>query len=188
MIRRFDDFELDLERFELRRGTERIHVEPQVFDVLAHLTGHADRVVTKEELLDEVWGTRFVTESTLTSRVKSARRAIGDDGSKQALIRTVRGRGFRFAVPVETVGNAPGSTEPSGHPAPESTRPATVPETEPLIAANARSPRWTGCWSRHASCRSSGQAESARRGWPCTRPDASHGHTDSPRRSSTSPR
>src|SRR4051794_26610838 len=72
---RFDGYELDLQRQELRRGEDIIPVEPQVFAVLAWLVAHHDRVVGKEELLDEVWHTRFVTESTLTSRIKDARRA-----------------------------------------------------------------------------------------------------------------
>lgn len=96
MIYSFDAYELDTRRYELRRGDERIPVEPQVFDVLTHLVRHRDRVVDKRELLDEVWGTRFVTESALTSRIKAARRAVGDDGTAQRLIQTVHGRGYRF--------------------------------------------------------------------------------------------
>ncbi len=65
------------------RDGRAVAVEPQVFDVLVHLLRHRDRVVSKEELLDEVWGDRFVSESTLTSRIKAARRAIGDDGATQ---------------------------------------------------------------------------------------------------------
>ncbi len=97
----FDDFELDTERFELRRAGTPVPVEPQVFEVLAHLVRHHGRLVTKEELLDGVWGDRFVSESALSSRIKSARRAVGDDGSAQRLIATVHGRGFRFVAPVE---------------------------------------------------------------------------------------
>jgi pimeloyl-ACP methyl ester carboxylesterase/DNA-binding winged helix-turn-helix (wHTH) protein len=96
----FEDFELDPTRFELRRAGETVHVEPQVFEVLLHLVAHHDRVVTKHELLDHVWGGRFVGESALTSRVKAARRAVSDDGSAQRLIRTVHGRGYRFIGPV----------------------------------------------------------------------------------------
>jgi DNA-binding winged helix-turn-helix (wHTH) protein len=92
----FDDCCLDPARVELRRDGEPVHVEPQVFDVLAFLLVHRDRVVTKTELLDEVWGNRFVSDSTLTSRVKAARRAIGDDGARQRLIATVHGVGYRF--------------------------------------------------------------------------------------------
>lgn len=96
MVFVFADCELDPDRFELRRDGAVQSVEPQVFDVLALLLEERHRVVTKDELLDTVWGDRFVSESTLTSRVKAARRAIGDDGTKQRLIRTVRGRGYQF--------------------------------------------------------------------------------------------
>ncbi len=92
----FDGCCLDPARVELRRDGEPVHVEPQVFDVLAFLLVHRDRVVTKAELLDQVWGDRFVSDSTLTSRVKAARRAIGDDGASQRLIATVHGVGYRF--------------------------------------------------------------------------------------------
>ena len=98
---RFGDFELDDERYELRRGGDPVPMEPQVFEVLAHLVRHHDRLVTKEELLDQVWGTRFVSESTLTSRIKLGRRLLGDDGRRQSTIRTVHGRGYRFAADVE---------------------------------------------------------------------------------------
>jgi pimeloyl-ACP methyl ester carboxylesterase len=97
----FGDCELDLDRFELRRAGQLRPVEPQVFDLLAVLVRERHRVVPKEELLDTVWGNRFVSESALTSRVKAARQAIGDDGRNQRLIRTAHGRGYQFAAPVE---------------------------------------------------------------------------------------
>ncbi|CDO25560.1 CadC family transcriptional regulator [Mycolicibacterium mageritense DSM 44476 = CIP 104973] len=93
---RFDDFVLDIGRYELRQGSAVIRVEPQVFDVLNQLVSHHERVVTKEELFDSVWGGRFVGEAALTSRIKAARRALGDDGESQRYIRTVRGRGYQF--------------------------------------------------------------------------------------------
>ena len=96
----FEGCELDLDRYEVRRDGDVVAVEPQVFDVLVHLVRHRDRVVPKEELLDEVWGDRFVSESALTSRIKAARRAIGDDGTAQRMIRTVHGRGYRFVADV----------------------------------------------------------------------------------------
>jgi pimeloyl-ACP methyl ester carboxylesterase len=92
----FGEFELDLGLAELRRAGVRVPVEPQVFAVLAHLVAHRDRVVAKEELLDTVWGSRFVTEAALTSRIKHVRQALGDDGQAQRLIRTVHGTGYRF--------------------------------------------------------------------------------------------
>ena len=73
-----------------------IRVEPQVFDVLTQLVSNHERFVTKEELFDSVWGGRFVGEAALTSRIKAARRALGDDGESQRYIRTVRGRGYQF--------------------------------------------------------------------------------------------
>src|SRR6266536_1051382 len=72
----FDDLELDLSLFELRRAGVRVPLEPQVFSVLAHLLAHRDRVVSKEELMDEVWGGRFVSETAVTSRIKQARPAV----------------------------------------------------------------------------------------------------------------
>ena len=93
---RFDDFVLDTARYQLRRGDTVIRVEPQVFDVMTQLVSHHDRFLTKEELFDSVWGGRFVGEAALTSRIKAARRALGDDGESQRYIRTVRGRGYPF--------------------------------------------------------------------------------------------
>jgi DNA-binding winged helix-turn-helix (wHTH) protein len=101
---RFADFELDTESFELQGGGETVHVEPQVFGVLACLVARHERLVSRDELLDEVWGTRFVSAATVASRVKAARRAIGDDGARQCSIRTVTGRGYRFVASVEVLG------------------------------------------------------------------------------------
>jgi pimeloyl-ACP methyl ester carboxylesterase/DNA-binding winged helix-turn-helix (wHTH) protein len=108
MIYVFGEQELDTETYELRCRGVVTKVEPQVFDVLAHLVTHRDRVVTKEELLDAVWGDRFVSESALTSRIKDARRAVGDDGHRQGIIRTVHGRGYRFVASVDEQQSAPG--------------------------------------------------------------------------------
>lgn len=96
----FGDVEIDLDRYEIRRNGDVVRTEPQVFDVLVHLATNAERVVTKEELLDAVWGDRFVSESTLTSRIKAARRCVGDDGQRQRVIATVHGRGYRMVAPV----------------------------------------------------------------------------------------
>ena len=85
----------------LRRGGENIRIEPQVFDVLAFLVERRGAVVRKEELLDAIWGDRFVSESALTSRIRAARQAIGDDGTQQSIIRTVHGKGYEFIAVVE---------------------------------------------------------------------------------------
>jgi TolB-like protein len=79
-----------------------VHVEPQVFDLLLHLTQNANRVVSKDELIEGVWNGRAVSDAALNSRINAARRAIGDSGEKQAIIRTVQRRGFLFAADVTT--------------------------------------------------------------------------------------
>jgi DNA-binding winged helix-turn-helix (wHTH) protein/tetratricopeptide (TPR) repeat protein len=97
---RFADCELSVERIELRRAGKIVDMEPQVFGVLAYLLRHRERVVPKTELLDQIWGNRFVTESALSSRIKSARRAVGDTGRDQRIIKTIYGRGYRFVADV----------------------------------------------------------------------------------------
>jgi pimeloyl-ACP methyl ester carboxylesterase len=118
--------ELDTTRFELRRHGVPVALEPQAFDVLAYLASHRDRLVGKDELLDAVWGGRFVTESALTSRIKQVRRAVGDDGRAQEVIRTVHGRGYRFVPPVTVVDAALVSSEAEGVPAPSPSSGATA--------------------------------------------------------------
>jgi len=93
---RFTDFEINTERQELRRAGVIVHVEPQVFDLLVHLIQNRDRIVTKDELIDAIWHGRIVSEATLSSRINAARRALGDTGNDQSLIRTLYKRGFRF--------------------------------------------------------------------------------------------
>lgn len=117
---RFDDFVLDADRFELRRNDTVVHVEPKVFDVLEYLIRHRHRVVSKHELLDAIWGGRFVNESALTTRLKAARRALGDDGSTQRTIRTVHGRGYQFVGHVDEAATPPGATDV---PAPNTSQP-----------------------------------------------------------------
>ncbi len=98
---RFRDVTLDDARYELLRDGAPVHVEPQVFEVLNYLVGNRGRVVAKTELLDAIWGDRFVSESALTSRIKSARKAVGDTGHEQSVIKTVHGRGYQFVAAVD---------------------------------------------------------------------------------------
>ncbi len=114
----FSDLEVDVDRFELRRRGVPVHVERQVFDVLAYLLANRSRVVPKHELLDEVWGDRFVSESALTSRIKAARRAVGDDGAAQRVIRTSFGRGYQFIADDVKVLEEPGPGAAHGEPPP----------------------------------------------------------------------
>jgi TolB-like protein len=92
----FADHVLDTDCRELNRGHLRVPVEPQVFDVLEYLLGNRDRVVSKDDLIEAVWSGRIVSDSTLTSRINAARKAIGDSGFDQKLIRTMPRKGFRF--------------------------------------------------------------------------------------------
>jgi len=96
MIFTFEDFALDTEQHELRRGTERIPIEPQVFDILLYLIRNRERVVSKDDLIAAVWGGRIISESTLSSRITAVRHAIGDDAGEQRLLRTVARKGVRF--------------------------------------------------------------------------------------------
>jgi DNA-binding winged helix-turn-helix (wHTH) protein/alpha-beta hydrolase superfamily lysophospholipase len=100
---RFGDYSLDAGRRELMQGGDLVAVEPQVFDLLVYLVQNRDRVVSKDDLLEAVWGGRIVSESTLTTRINAARRAIGDSGAQQEAIRTVTRKGFRFVAPVTEV-------------------------------------------------------------------------------------
>lgn len=109
---RFGDYELDPFRHQLRRAGVAVHVEPRALDLLCHLVKHRDRVVTKNELLDEVWGDRFVSEAALTTGLRTARLAVGDTGSEQQMIRTVHRRGYQFVGPTTVLQSGP-ATEPA---------------------------------------------------------------------------
>lgn len=102
MVKRFSDFELDKNCRELRKAGMMVPVEPQVFDLLHLLIDNTDRVVSKDEIIEQVWNGRIVSDSAVSSRVKDARKALGDDGRQQAFIKTVHGIGFRFVGDLET--------------------------------------------------------------------------------------
>lgn len=108
----FRDHLLDTDLRELSREQVPVSVEPQVFDLVVHLMENRDRVVSKDELIDKIWHGRSVSESTLTSRINAARKAIGDSGASQALIRTIARKGFRFVGNVEAKSGA-ATAEPS---------------------------------------------------------------------------
>ena len=92
----FGDYVLDPERRELAHRAQVVPVGPQVFDLLLHLVRNRDRVVSKDDLLQAVWNGRIVSESTITSHINAVRKAIGDTGEEQHLVRTVARKGFRF--------------------------------------------------------------------------------------------
>src|SRR6266702_6678505 len=112
----FDNHALDTDRRELRRGSERIAVEPQVFDLLVYLVQNCDRVVSKDDLIASVWHGRIVSDSTLTSRINAARKAVGDSGEDQKLIRTVVRKGLRFVGTVHARSNGAEPAHAAGPP------------------------------------------------------------------------
>ena len=111
----FGDYSLDVGRRELRRGQHLVDVEPQVFDLLVYLVRNRDRVVTRDDIFAAVWGGRVVSESTLSSRITAVRKAIGDSGEQQALIRTAARKGIRFIGEVSE--RTEGPTKPIAAPA-----------------------------------------------------------------------
>ena len=137
MIYRFEDFELDSAKFELRRSGTPVAAEPQVLSLLLLLAANSDRMVSKDEIVETIWDGRAISDSALSSRIKSARRLLDDDGKAQRLIRTIHGRGFRFATPpdvqpvalpvVVQVAEAPADAEPPPLPAPDKPSIAVLP-------------------------------------------------------------
>src|SRR5262245_18618627 len=127
----FGDHALDPDRRELVRGSDAIAVGPQVFDLLVHLVRNRERVVTKDNLIDAVWGGRIVSESTLTSHINAVRKAIGDTGDEQRLVRTIARKGYRFVGDVREA-DAAERAQPAMHPEPFA--PAIVLPDRPSIA------------------------------------------------------
>jgi TolB-like protein len=133
----FSGHTLDPDRRELRRGPEAIAVEPQVFDLLVYLVRNRDRVVSKDDLIAAVWGGRIVSDSTLTSRINAARKAVGDSGDEQKVIRTVARKGLRFVGAVQIQADGAEAAH-AGRPRPDEThepsRPALPLPDRPAIA------------------------------------------------------
>ncbi len=121
----FADFELDADRAELRRSGQVVRIEPQVFDLIRLLVSARDRVVTRDEIFEQIWGNRIVSDAALSSRIRDARKALGDDGSTQRFIRTVQRRGVRF------VGEAQ-ERPPAAATAPADPPPPVSPDAHPF--------------------------------------------------------
>ncbi len=109
----FGEYALDPDRRELTRHAEAVAIGPQVFDLLLFLVQNRERVVSKDDLLDSVWGGRIVSESTLTSHINAVRKAIGDSGDEQRLIRTIARKGFRFVGDVREADASEGFAAPN---------------------------------------------------------------------------
>lgn len=110
---RFSDFELDAKKAELRRNGEAVQIEPQVFDLLKLLISADGRLVSRDEMFRTLWGERIVSDAALSTRIKDARKALGDDGTAQKYIRTVQRRGLRFLGEVQKIEDVSGVDLPA---------------------------------------------------------------------------
>jgi TolB-like protein/cytochrome c-type biogenesis protein CcmH/NrfG len=108
----FDDFQIDTARGELRRGGEVVPLEPQVLDLIVYVASHPGVIITRDDLIEHVWGGRIVSDSAISTRINAARSALGDDGTAQRIIKTVPRRGFRFEASVGSAfPGAPGRSD-----------------------------------------------------------------------------
>ncbi|MGE4404236.1 winged helix-turn-helix domain-containing tetratricopeptide repeat protein [Pseudomonas sp.] len=108
----FEDCVLDLDRRELWRASRSVATAPQVFDLLVYLAQNRERVVSRDELIEAVWAGRIVSESTLASHINAVRKAIGDSGQQQRVIRTIARKGFRFVAELKAEGSMQGVDSP----------------------------------------------------------------------------
>jgi hypothetical protein len=95
----FENYAFDTDRRELQRGTDTIAIAPKVFDLLNYLIGNRERVVSKDDLITAIWEGRVISDVALTTRLNAARKAIGDSGDKQRLIKTFRARASVSSAP-----------------------------------------------------------------------------------------
>jgi DNA-binding winged helix-turn-helix (wHTH) protein len=115
MIYCFLDYELDDRLYQLRRSNEAVEIEPKVFNILTYLLHHRDRVVAKDELKEELWPGQVISESALIYSIMAARKAVGDDGRRQQVIKTQHGRGYRFIVSLSAIPSVQRSTFKAKH-------------------------------------------------------------------------
>jgi adenylate cyclase len=94
----FNSFSIDLDAAIIKVGSDAVHVEPQVFDLIALMCTNPGRLLPHDEIIEKVWNGRIVSDSAIASRINAARKALGDDGQRQEIIKTVRSRGFRFEL------------------------------------------------------------------------------------------
>jgi DNA-binding winged helix-turn-helix (wHTH) protein len=148
-------FEIDVARHELRRAGAVVHIEPQVFDLLVYLVQHRDRIVGKDELIEAIWQGRIISEAALSSRICAARRALGDSGNDQSVIRTLHKRGFRFVGEIvenryeqaAMAGNQRASRQTAVNDAPKlvpNAEPLPLPEPSIAVLPFQNMSRWTG--------------------------------------------
>ncbi len=123
-ILQFDCFELDLNAFQLKCAGNVVHTEPKVFDLIKYLAQTAGQIVSRDDMIDHVWDGRIVSDTTVASCVKAARKALGDTGHEQKFIRTIRSRGFQFVADVKR--NVPASSLVNATPKQKDKRPSII--------------------------------------------------------------
>jgi DNA-binding winged helix-turn-helix (wHTH) protein len=133
MLYVFGECVLDTQRHELCRAGRVSRLRHKVFQVLVYLLAHADRVVSKPELREQVWPRQFISEAALESTIKAVRQAIGDSGRGQQLIQTIYGQGYRFLAAVEVHPEAAAEVTGEGLLAPLNTPPALAQATHDLV-------------------------------------------------------
>jgi DNA-binding winged helix-turn-helix (wHTH) protein/Tfp pilus assembly protein PilF len=125
----------------LVRGEEQVRLEPRVMDVLVHLAERADEVVSKEELIEHVWKSRYTTDDVLSVAIYSLRKSLGDDARRPRYVETVSRRGYRLIAPVQpTMGTLPMArpatpSEPGERPRRRSAWPAVAATVALALAA-----------------------------------------------------
>lgn len=101
MLYRFNDIEIDLRQYEIRSQGKLLAVEPKVFDLIVYLIKHRDRLISRDELFEQIWHGREVSDTSLSNHIKSARKILGDNGELQKVIKTIRSRGYQFIADIE---------------------------------------------------------------------------------------
>src|SRR5438552_117110 len=138
MLYVFGAYEFDTDRRVLRLAGTVVDLEPKVFDLLAYLIQHPDQFISRDKLHTQLWTEQFVSEAALTYCIAEARKAVGDTGRAQRVIKTVHGRGYRFIAPVlqrlpdSTAGEA--ATGPPSLPQTATMPPATPGQSAPVVA------------------------------------------------------
>ncbi|MGV7215555.1 winged helix-turn-helix domain-containing protein [Bradyrhizobium sp. UFLA05-112] len=145
----FEDYALDTDRRELRRGPDVVPTTPQVLDLLEYLIRSRDRVVSKDDLINAIWNGRIVSDSALTTRLNAVRRAIGDSGEQQRLIKTFPRKGFRFIAAVRDEDRCPGTAmvslaEPVKLAGAAGSATVSVPDPSEKGVGQRRSHHWLG--------------------------------------------
>jgi DNA-binding winged helix-turn-helix (wHTH) protein/TolB-like protein/tetratricopeptide (TPR) repeat protein len=106
MLYRFNDIEIDLRQYEIRSQGKLLAVEPKVFDLIVYLIKHRDRLISRDELFEQIWHGRAVSDTSLSNHIKSSRKILGDNGELQKVIKTIRSRGYQFIANIEEQSDA----------------------------------------------------------------------------------